>query len=137
MSTVPVDVLTEEVACAIRAKYTNTRKMHLANNASINGIAYSKVMVVARGSVGGLALFAEVIQKCIINENLLFIVKVLLGWYNEHYRAFELNLSPSREVKLLALSELTNTYPLAAYMVGCNCIVTLKRHILLKGWLIN
>lgn len=137
VSTVPVDVLKEEVAWAIRSKYPNTCEVYLAKNATISGITYSKGMIVAHGSAGCLAEFAEIIQMCIINENLFFIVKVLLGWYNEHYRAFELNSSPSREVKFLALSELTDTYPLADYMVGSTRMVTLKRHILVKGWLMN
>lgn len=92
-------------------------------------------MIVTHGSAGGLAEFAEIIQMCVINEKLYVIVKVLCGWYNQHYRAFELDLSPSREVKFLALSELTDFYPLADYMNGSSRMVTLKRHILIKGWL--
>lgn len=62
-------------------------------------------------------------------------MKVLCGWFIEHYRAFELSLPPSREIKLVALSELTDMYPLADYMVGMSRMVTLKRHILIKGGL--
>lgn len=48
--------------------------MHLAKNASSNGIAYSNGMIVAHGSVGGLPEFAEVIQMCVINEILFLII---------------------------------------------------------------
>lgn len=81
----------------------------------------------------GLPEFAEIIQMCVINEELFLIVKMLCGWYSAHYRAFELSSSPSREIKLVALSELTDTYPLADYIVGSSRMVTLKRHILIKG----
>lgn len=91
-------------------------------------------MIVAHGSVGGLPEFAEIIQMCVINEMLFLIVKVLCGWYTEHYRAFELSLSPSSEVKLLALSELTDPYPLASYRVGSSHMVTLKRQIIIRRW---
>ena len=90
-------------------------------------------MIVAHGSASGLPEFAEIIQMCIINEELFLIVKVLCGWYSAHYRAFELNLLPSREIKLVALSDLTDTYPLADYIGGSSRMVTLKRHIVLKG----
>lgn len=98
-------------------------------------LAYSKGMIVAYGSASGLPEFAEIVQTCVVNEELFLIVKVLCGWYIEHYRAFELRLSPSRETKLAALSELLDTYPLADYVVRSNRMVTLKRHVLVKGWL--
>lgn len=62
VSTVPVDVLKEEVAHAIRSKYPNTSEVHLAKNASSGGIAYSKGMIVAYGSASGLPEFAEIVQ---------------------------------------------------------------------------
>lgn len=133
VSTVPLDVLKEEVAQAIRSKYPNTNEVHLANNASSSGIAYSKGMIVAHGSTSGLPEFAEIIQMCVVNEELVLIVKVLCGWYNAHYRAFELSLSPSREIMLVALNELADTYPLADYIIGSNRMVTLKRHIVIRG----
>lgn len=133
VSTVPVDVLKEEVAEAIKLKCPGTSEVHLAKNASSSGIVYSNGMIVAYGSAGGLPEFAEIIQMCVINERLFFIVKVLCGWYCEHYRASELSLSPSREIKLVALSELADPYPLAWYMVGSSRMVTLKRHIIIKG----
>lgn len=135
VSTVPVDVLKEEVAEAIKLKCPRISEVHLAKNASSSGIAYSNGMIVPYGSAGGLPEFAEIIQMCVMNDSLFLIVKVMCGWYSEHYRAFELSLSPSREIKLVALSELTDPYPLACYAVGSSRMVTLKRHIIIKGWL--
>lgn len=117
-SPVPVDLLKEDVCQAIRSKHPGTCEVYLAKNVSVIGITYSEGMIVTHGSTSGLPEFAEIIQMCVINENLFLIVKVLCGWYNEHYRAFELSMSPSREIKLLALSELCDTYPLADYMIG-------------------
>lgn len=135
VSTVPVDALKEEVAQAIKSKHPNTSEVHPAKSASSSGIAYSKGMIVAHGSVSGLPEFAEIMQMCVINEELFLIVEVLCGWYSGHYRAFELSLSPSRETKLVALSELNDNCPLADYLVGSSRMVTLKRHICIKGWL--
>lgn len=102
VSTVPVDVLREELAHAIRSKYPNTSEVHLAKNATSGGIPYSKGTIVAYGSASGLPEFAEIVQMCVVNE-LFLIVKVLCGLCIEHYRAFELSLSPSRQTKLVAL----------------------------------
>lgn len=53
--------------------------------------------------------FAKITQICIIDQNLFVIVRVLCGWYIEHFRSFELSMCLTREVKLLALSEFTVT----------------------------
>ncbi|KAJ8257540.1 hypothetical protein GJAV_G00186690 [Gymnothorax javanicus] len=97
VSAVPVDVLKDEIAQAIREKFPNTTEVHLAKNASSNGIPYSKGMIVVHGSEGGFPEFAEILQMCVFSERLFLIVKVLCGWYSDHYRAFELSLSPSRD----------------------------------------
>ena len=62
VSTVPVDVLQEDIVQAVRSKYPSTSEMHLANNASSSGIAYSKGMIVAHGSASGMPEFAEILQ---------------------------------------------------------------------------
>ncbi|KAG7481675.1 hypothetical protein JOB18_001839 [Solea senegalensis] len=48
---------------------------------------------------------------------LFLIVNVLCAWYNEHYRAFALEQT-SKTIKLIALDELMDTYPLSDYRVG-------------------
>ncbi|XP_063047290.1 uncharacterized protein LOC134441029 isoform X1 [Engraulis encrasicolus] len=133
VSTVPVSVLKEDVAQAFLAKFPNASVVRLTKRACSSGIHYEKGMIVTYGSISGLTEFAEVIEMCVENEELLLFVKLLCGWYNDHYRAFELSLSPARELKLVAITDLCDPYPLADYFVGSNRMVTLKRHILIKG----
>jgi len=57
------------------------------------------------------------------------VLKLLCGWYCEHYGAFQLTQSPARELALVEISELLDEYPLAAYVVGGVRMVTLKRSI--------
>lgn len=59
----------------------------------------------------------------------VFVLKLLCGWYCEHYGAFELTPSPARELVLVEVCELVDEYPLAAYLVGCARMVTLKRSV--------
>lgn len=74
VSTLPVDVLKEEVAQAIRLKYPNTSEVQLTKKASSSAVAYSEGMIVAHGSTSGLPEFAEIIEMCVINQELLLIV---------------------------------------------------------------
>lgn len=62
VSTLPVDVLEEEMAQAIRLKYPNISEVQLAERASSSGIAYKEGMIVVHGSTSGLPELAEIIQ---------------------------------------------------------------------------
>lgn len=44
-----------------------------------------------------------------------------------------MTLSPDRKVALVQFEELRDCYPLVAYTVGSRRMVTLKRHIVIKG----
>ncbi len=90
-------------------------------------------MILSHRAVGGLPEFSETDQICILHESVFYIVKELCGWYREHYRAFELSPAPTRTLSLVTLSELLDTYPLADYKIGSARMVTLKRHIEIKG----
>lgn len=118
VSTLPVDLLKEEMAQAIRQKFSDTTQVHLAECVTTKGIIYKKGMILAHRAVGGLPEFSEVDQICIVHESVFFIVKELCGWYSEHYRAFELSPAPTRTFSLVALSELLDTYPLAEDWIG-------------------
>ncbi|KAL6467185.1 hypothetical protein MHYP_G00029560 [Metynnis hypsauchen] len=50
----------------------------------------------------------------------------------DHFRAFQLTVSPDRKVALVHFEELKDCYPLVAYTVGSRRMVTLKRHIVIK-----
>lgn len=86
-------------------------------------------MVAARGSLAGLPEFCEIVHMILLQETLLFIVKILDAWYLEHYRAYDLVISSPRELKLVGARELTDPYPLAQYMIGGRHLISLKRYI--------
>jgi hypothetical protein len=131
VSTLPVDVLNKEVGASLKQKYPNISEVHLAKNVTSRGINYRVGMLIAHGSAGGLPEFAEIIQMCIVNNSLSFVVRVLCAWYREHFGAFELTVSPDKEVALVSLEQLTDAYPLSDYTVGAHRMVALKRHILI------
>lgn len=86
-------------------------------------------MIIAHGSTSGLPDFGEILQIYIVQERLCFMVRRLSGWCKEHFRAFELNACPVRDIILVELGELADDYPLADYFVRPLRMVTLKRHI--------
>ena len=81
VSTLPVDVLNKEVGASLKQKYPNISEVHLAKNVTSRGINYRVGMLIAHGSAGGLPEFAEIIQMCIVNNSLSFVVQVLCAWY--------------------------------------------------------
>ena len=128
-STVPLELLKEELAQAFKQRNPYASEINLAKNVWSKGIQYRTGMIVAHGSFGGLPEFGEIHQICILQQRLFFVLKLLCGWYCEHYGAFQLTPSPVRELAVVEVSELVDEYPLAAYVVGGVRMVTLKRSI--------
>nr|XP_046269580.1 uncharacterized protein LOC124072313 isoform X1 [Scatophagus argus] len=133
VSIMPVDVLSEGVRSKLHQRYPEVTEVHMAKHVSCSGIRYSKGMLIVHGSVDGLPKFNEIIQLCILKEKLCFLVKDVCAWYREHYGGFELSASPTREVALIELGELEDSYPLAEYTVGGLRMVMLKRFVVVKG----
>lgn len=133
VSTVPVSVLKKEIMESIEKMFPDTREVHLTTSVSANGVQYRKGMIVAHGSTSGLPDFGQIDHILVIQERLVFVVKILCGWYSEHHRAFELTACPTKEMDLIECSNLADDYPLADYFVGAQRMVTLKRYISIKG----
>lgn len=52
----PFDVLDEDVVSALKEKFPNVTKVHLAKNVTSNGMNYKNVMQLAHGSTGRLPI---------------------------------------------------------------------------------
>lgn len=128
-SSVPLDVLKEDIAFAIRQKYSDLDSVSLTQNASYNGFHYRNGMIVPHGSLAGMPEFAEIIQMVDVQNTLFFVIKKLAAWLWEHYRAYELKTCPTKEIKLIHPNEPSDPYPLVDYTVGGMRLITLKRYI--------
>lgn len=128
-SPVPVDLLKSDIAVAIKQRLPDETDAHLTSNVSYNGMNYSKGMIVVHGHLFGLPEFAEILQICILQGKIHFVVKKLAAWYRDHFRAFELSMSHVKEMVLIEHGECLDDYPLAAYSVAGMRLVTLKRHV--------
>ena len=70
--------------------------------------------------------FAEVSQIILVLDSIVFVVKLLNGWYNEHLRSYELEYTGNFQI--IQPKEL-DFYPLAMYTIAGRRVVTLKHHI--------
>lgn len=129
VSSVPLDVLHEDIKVAIRNKFPSQTTAQLSNAISCHGTRYSVGMVLVHGSTGGLPDFVEILQILILQNIVSFIVKAQSAWYIEHLRSFQ--LEDTGNILLIEQQELGDVYPLATYIVGGKRMVTLKRHICL------
>ena len=129
VSTVHIDVLNKDISNALRQMSSDMDTVGMAKSVTYDGLNYKCGMILIQGSLGGLPEFGEIIQMVILQDKLIFIVKKLIGWYIEHYRAFDLKPSPVEKVDLIEPQELHDTYPLADYKIGGMRLVTLKRYI--------
>ncbi len=131
ISTVSVDVLNQAAAEKIKLRYPSASEVHLTNSVISKGVEFKNGMVVAQGSTSGLPDFCEILQICLVQERMCFIVKRMTSWYREHYRAFEIHATS--DITLLEVADLTDPYPLAAYSIESMRMVTLKRFLTVTG----
>lgn len=131
ISEVPIDVLNADVVNTIARKYPEITTVNPAQSVTVNGTKYKKGNIVVHGSYGGLPEFSEIMQLCIIGNDLSLIIKKLTSWYRDHYRALE--LYPTTQFGVVELKELSDQYPLADYRFGPLRMVTLKRFVHVTG----
>ncbi|KAL4006537.1 all-trans-retinol 3,4-desaturase [Sarotherodon galilaeus] len=132
-SVMPVEVLNDRVVSALMERYPSISEVALLKKVSCNGMHYSQGMLIVHGTVNGLPKFNEIIQLCIVEKKLCFIVRELCSWYREHYGGFELSTPSTRELAIIELGDLEDPYPLADYIVEGLRLVMLKRFIIVKG----
>lgn len=94
VSTVPLDVLKEELVQAFKQRNPHVSEINLAKNVWSKEINYKPGMIVAYGSDGGLPEFGEIHQIGFLQQRLF------LGLFCEHYGAFQLKASPAQELAL-------------------------------------
>jgi hypothetical protein len=109
VSTVHIDVLNKDISNALRQMSSDMDTVCMAKCVTYDGLNYKCGMILIQGSLRGLPEFGEIIQMVILQDKLIFIVKKLIGWYIEHYRAFDLKPSPVEKVDLIEPQELHDT----------------------------
>lgn len=125
----PVDLLKEDIAVAIKEKYRDVKVVCLTNNVTRDGLNYKIGMILPHVSLAGLPEFTEIIQMVVQEDKLLFIVRKPCAWYQELFRAYQQKVCLTNAIDVLETTDLTDSYPLVDYRVGGKPFVVLKRYI--------
>lgn len=121
MSTVPFEVVNENIQDFLSQKCPEERSVHLTNKVEYQGTSYGIGMMLVYGSTGGLPDFAEILQIIIVRDSLVFVVKLQCAWYCEHLRCFK--LESTRTVKVIEQSQLTDTHWLPMQWKAIECFL--------------
>lgn len=127
MTSIPIDIVNKDIQKYMLQEFPAETVVHLALKAEYHGTFYSAGMMLAYGSTTGFPDFAEIVQIIVAQDSLAFVVKLQTAWYFEHFRGFM--LESTGIVRVVKHSELTDTYPLVAYIVDGKRMVSLKHHI--------
>lgn len=84
-----LDVLHSDIQDAL-SEISQKTTVLLANTVTYSGTRYTVGMILFYGSTGGLPDFAEIIQVAILDNCVHFRVELLVAWYEEHLRSFQL-----------------------------------------------
>lgn len=108
---VPLEVVNENIQEFLSQKFPEETAVHLTNRIDFQGTSYSIGMMLVCGSTGRLPNFAEILQIIVVQDSLVFVVKLQSTWYCEHLRCFK--LESTSIVKVVEQSQLTDVYPMA------------------------
>lgn len=132
-STVPLEVLKDEVSVPIQQMYPNITEVNMAKSTDCKGICYRTGMIVICAFTEGLPEFGQIIRICVLQDTVNFIVKKFSAWFRDHYRAFELQPCSTDKMFLITCDDLPEKYPLHDYYVGPLRLVTfLKDNLISK-----
>lgn len=127
MTRLPVEVVNESVQDLLAQRFPKETVVNLTKTAEFQGTSYALGMMLVYGSTSGLPDFAEILQIVVVQDHLVFVVKLQNAWYCEHFQYFKLESSDI--VKVIEQSQLDDAYPLSAYAVKGDRMVSLKHYI--------
>lgn len=71
VSTLPSDILKEDITLAIKKRLPELESACLAKNATCSGLNYRNRMILEHSSLAGLPEFAEIIQMLVVKDLIL------------------------------------------------------------------
>lgn len=93
----------------------------LTSIACVNGTKYSKGMVLSVGQTGGLPDFGRVLEICVVDGCISFIMELFAVIFLEHLRCYQLARRDAAATVVVDPDDLNDYIPLAAYPVKGSC----------------
>ena len=130
ISTVCPDILDPSLKDTIKRKFRNVTAVSLAKTAFLHGTQYTQGMFLSTGSTSGLPDFAKIVNVLIVENTPCVVVEPYTAWSTEHMRCYEVCKNPSAKLLVVQPEELTDYFPLSAYMVQDRLLVSPKAFLL-------
>lgn len=130
VSVVSVCILDATIREAVLNKFSGLDSVSLTSIAYIKGTKYSKGMVLSVGHTCGLPDFGRVLEICVVDGSMLFILELFAVGFVEHLRCYQLSRRDPAATVVVEPDDLNDYTPLAAYSVGGKLLVTPRTFML-------
>lgn len=101
-----------------------------ASSVCVDGIKYHPGMILSTGSCSGLPEFAQIQKIVAVNTEIMFVCHKMTAWYCEHLRSYQLVCNEVPSLVVVQMSDLNDVFPLSAYRVQGEFMVTLRRYVI-------
>lgn len=130
VSVVSVCILDAAIREAVLNRFSGLDSVSLTSIAYIKGTKYSKGMVLSVGHTCGLPDFGRVLEICVVDGSMLFILELFAVGFVEHLRCYQLARRDRAATVVVEPDDLNDYTPLAAYSVGGKLLVTPRTFML-------
>lgn len=93
----------------------------------LDGIKYNPGMILCTGSCSGLPEYAQIEKIVVANTEILFVCHKMTAY---DLRSYQLLCSDVTSMCVVRVSELNDVFPLSAYKVQGELMVTLRRYVI-------
>lgn len=114
VSIVSVDILDFAIIVAIGNKFKGHCFTHIHCVFTVNGTKYSKGMVVSAGHTSGLPDFERLLEICIVDGHIFFVIELFTAGFLEHLRCYHLTKKDAAVTVTVQPEELNDYIPLVA-----------------------
>ena len=130
VSAVSVAILDAAIREAIWNKFEGLDSVSLTSTAYVKGTKYSKGMVLSVGQTCGLPDFGRVLEICVVDGCISFIMELFAASFLEHLRCYQLARRDPAATVVVDPDDLNDYTPLAAYPVEGKLLISPRTLIL-------
>ena len=127
---ISVALLRQELKSALSA-LGNFESVDILSTCTLKGTLYRKDMYVPYRTRGGLPEFAKIMEICMLQGNVHFIILPKCSYFLEHLHSFI--LTEERIPQVITPDQLLDYYPLSGYSTGNGVVIVPKHHIYISG----
>lgn len=125
-----VGILDAAIREALWNKFEGLDSVSLTSIAYLKGTKYSKGMVLSVGQTCGLPDFGRVLEICVVDGCISFIMELFTVTFLEHLRCYQLDRRDPAVTVVVDPDDLNDYIPLAAYPVEGKLLVTPRTFLL-------